>query len=295
MGANRVRLLYNPASGSGRGARAIVGIRAAFARCGFTDVRATAHAGDEARLVAEALGDGVETLVVAGGDGTWSNCAIPLARAGSPARLAILAAGTGNDFAKNLGHAARDPRALAERLADGTPPERRVDMGRVDDTWFLNVAGFGFDVACNHAAERLRPVPGAPRYVAAALAELFRYRGLALGVAGSAPAPHLLAVFANGAHFGGAFHIAPGARIDDGALDAVFVDDVAPLARLPLLARAIRGTHLASPHCRHHRTARVALTFAEPPWFEADGELRRAAAATVEVASVPGALRIVDA
>jgi diacylglycerol kinase (ATP) len=295
VGANRVRLLYNPASGSGRGARAIVGIRAAFARCGFTDVRATRHAGDEARLVAEAITDGVETLVVAGGDGTCSNCAIPLARAGSPARLAILATGTGNDFAKNLGRAAREPRALAERLADGAPPERRVDMGRVDDTWFLNVAGFGFDVACNHAAERLRPMPGAPRYVAAALAELFRYRGLPIGVGAGAPTRHLLAVFANGAYFGGAFHIAPGARIDDAALDAVFVDDVPPLARLPLLARAIRGTHLASPHCRHQRTNRVTLTFTEPPWFEADGELRRAHAATVEVASVPGALRIVDA
>lgn len=294
MAANRVRVLYNPASGSGRGARAIVSIRAAFARCGFPDVRGTTHAGDEARLVAEALADGVETLVVAGGDGTWSNCAVPLARAGSPARLAILAAGTGNDFAKNLGRSPRDPRALAERLADGAVPERRVDMGRVDDTWFLNVAGFGFDVACNHAAERLRPMPGAPRYVAAALAELFRYRGLPIGVEGATPTRHLLAVFANGAHFGGAFRIAPDARLNDGALDAVLVDDVPPLARLPLLARAIRGTHLASPHCRHRRATRVTLTFAEAPWFEADGELRRAAAPTVEVASVPGALRIVD-
>ncbi|MFM8780796.1 MAG: diacylglycerol kinase family protein, partial [Gemmatimonadota bacterium] len=60
MGAKAVRVLYNPASGSGRGARAIVGIRAAFARCGFTEVRATRHAGDEARLVAEAIADGVE-------------------------------------------------------------------------------------------------------------------------------------------------------------------------------------------------------------------------------------------
>ena len=60
----RLRLLYNPASGRGRGARAIVGIRAAFARCGFTDVRATTHAGDEARLVSEAIDDGVEPPVV---------------------------------------------------------------------------------------------------------------------------------------------------------------------------------------------------------------------------------------
>jgi hypothetical protein len=42
------------------------------------------------------------------------------------------------------------------------------------------------------------------------------------------------------------------------------------------------------------RTPRVTLRFAEAPWFEADGELCRAAGATVEVVSVPGALRVVD-
>ncbi len=293
MGAKAVRLLYNPASGSGRGARAIVGIRAAFARCGFTDVRATRHAGDEARLVAEAIADGVETLVVAGGDGTWSNCAVPLARAGSPARLAILAAGTGNDFAKNLGTPPRDARTLAERLADGGVTERRVDMGRVDDIWFLNVAGMGFDVACNAAAERLRPLPGAPRYVAAALAELFRYEGLPIGVDGAPMRRRLLAVAANGAHFGGAFRIAPDARIDDAALDVVVVDDLPGLARLPVLLRALRGAHLTHAAVTHQRTARVTLTFPAAPLIEADGELRQAASATVEVASVPAALRLV--
>jgi diacylglycerol kinase (ATP) len=291
----RVRILYNPASGRDNGARAIVPIRAAFARCGFTDVRGTTHAGDEARLVATAIADGVETIVVVGGDGTWSNCAVPLAKAGSPARMALLAAGTGNDFAKNLGLDPRDPRALAERLADGGVRERRVDLGRVDDTWFLNVAGFGFDVAVLRASMKYRRLRGPAVYVATALQEIFGYPGLPIAVDGGAPRPHLLAVFSNGKHFGGAFHIAPGARVDDGALDAILIADVPKLARLPLLARAIVGKHLASRHVTHRRTASMRLSFAEAPWFEVDGELRRAAGPTVEVAIVPAALRVVDA
>ncbi|MBK7907503.1 MAG: hypothetical protein IPJ78_13215 [Gemmatimonadetes bacterium] len=290
----RLRLLYNPASGRGRGAHAIVGIRAAFARCGFTDVRATTHAGDEARLVSEAIDDGVETLVVAGGDGTWSNCAIPLAKAGAPMRMALLAAGTGNDFAKNLGIDPRDPTALAERLADGGFRERRADMGRVDDTWFLNVAGFGFDVHVSHIAARYHRIKGPAVYVVSALQGILTYGGLPIGVDGEPPRDHLLAVFSNGAWFGGAFHIAPGATVDDGRLDAVLIRDVARLARLPLLARAIGGTHLTSPHVQHRRVTSTTLTFTERPWFEADGELRQAAGPTVEVASVPGALRMVD-
>lgn len=290
----RVRVLYNPASGRGRGARAIAGISAAFARCGFTDVRGTTHAGDEARLVREAIDDGVETIVVAGGDGTWSKCAIPLARAGAPARLALLAAGTGNDFAKNLGIDPRDPRGLAEHLADGEVLERRVDLGRVDDRWFLNVAGFGFDVAVLRASRESRMLRGAAVYLASALRELFRFPGLPIAVDGAPPREHLLAVFSNGSHFGGMFHIAPGAQIDDGMIDAILVSDVPTLARLPLLVSAIRGAHVRGPHASQLRTSRITLQFTDAPWFEADGELCRAAGATVEIASVPSVLRVVD-
>ena len=92
---------------------------------------------------------------------------------------------------------------------------------------------------------------------------------------------------------GGAFRIAPDARIDDAALDVVVVDDLPGLARLPVLLRALRGAHLTHAAVTHQRTARVTLTFPAAPLIEADGELRQAASAMVEVASVPAALRLV--
>ncbi|MEY4608466.1 MAG: hypothetical protein RL625_683 [Gemmatimonadota bacterium] len=297
VGGSAVRVLYNPAAGSGRGDRAIVGIRAAFARFGFLDVRATGRAGDEARLVAEAIADGVETLVVVGGDGTFSNCAGPIAAAGAPLRLALIPAGTGNDFVKNLGLIQATPaeraHRLAERLAQDAVSERRVDMGRIGGHWFVNVAGIGFDVACNRLAERLRPLPGAPRYIAAAVAEAVRYRAVPLGFDGGAMRPHLLAVFSNGTHFGGAFHVAPGARIDDGRLDAVAFTDVPRWRRLPLLLSALRGGHLGHPACTHRRATAFRVMCETAPWIEVDGELRRAPGAAVEVVSVSGALRLI--
>ncbi len=287
-------MLYNPASGRGRGARRIGAIREAFARYGFTDVRGTERTGDEARLVTEAIADGVETIVVAGGDGTFSKCAVTLARAGSPARMAILAAGTGNDFAKNLGLDPRDPARLARLIAQGAP-DRLVDLMRADDRWFINVVGFGFDVAVLAASNRTAWLKGPVVYVAHAVRQLFSFEGVHFSVDGEPPRSRLLAAISNGRSFGGTFTIAPDARVDDGLLDAVLIDDVAPLARVPLLAGVLRGTHLRSPHCSHRRAPRFTLTFDAPPWMDADGELVRAAGPVVELAVVPRALRIVDA
>ncbi|MCL4212487.1 MAG: diacylglycerol kinase family lipid kinase [Gemmatimonadales bacterium] len=287
-----VRLLYNPASGRGRGGRAIAGTKAAFARFGFTDVRGTARAGDEARLVDEALQDGIETIVVAGGDGTWSKCAVPLARAGSPARMAFLEAGTGNDFAQNLRMPSRDPLALAKRIAEGAG-ERRVDLGRVDDTWFLNVAGFGFDVAVLRRSHGWRLLRGSAVYVVSAIQELVRFEGIDVAVDG-AWGRRLMLVFSNGARFGGAFLVAPDAEVDDARLDALVVSDVPSLRRAAVLMSVLRATHRSQDAVRHFRTEGCRLEFGTPPWFEADGELHLAAGPGVEIASVPGALRVVD-
>lgn len=297
-GSDRVRILWNPASGRGRGARMIARIRAAFAAHGITDCRESQAAGDEARLVHEAIADGVETLVVAGGDGTWSKAAVALARAGSPARMAFVAAGTGNDFAKNLRAPARDPEAMARLVATGGE-ERRVDLGRVDDHWFTNVAGFGFDVAVLQASQRSRRLRGPAVYVAAALGELFSFSGLdtrVTGIGGDGTwRRRLMLVFANGREFGGTFKIAPAARVDDGRIDAVVFDDGARLSRIPLLLGALRGTHASHAMVTYQAAGEFSLECREPPAFELDGELHRAARATVTIGCVPGVLRVLDA
>lgn len=295
------RIIWNPASGRGRGARVFPRLRDAFARHGITDCVATTGAGDESRLVHEALHDGVQTIVVAGGDGTWGKCATALGRAGSPARIAFVAAGTGNDFAKNLRAPARDFAAMARLVAAGGE-ERRVDLGRVNDQWFANVAGFGFDAAVLQASHRVPLLRGPAVYVAAALGELLAYAGLdarvkAEGLHESAAAwgRRLMLVVANGREFGGTFRIAPPARVDDGRLDAVLFNEFGRMDRIPLLLRALRGSHLSHPQVHHAAVQRLILECRERPWFELDGELHRATEARLEISVVPGALRVLDA
>ena len=180
-----IRVLWNPQSGRGLGARLHNQVRAAFAQHGITDLVATTREGDEARLVHEAIADGVETVVAVGGDGTWGKCATALAKAGSPARMAFVSAGTGNDFAKNLRAPSTDIAAMAALIASGGV-ERRVDLGRVDDRWFANVAGFGFDVEVLIASRGLPALRGPALYVAAALGQIFGFNGIPVKITGVA-------------------------------------------------------------------------------------------------------------
>jgi diacylglycerol kinase (ATP) len=292
---SRSVVIVNPASGRGAGTRLLPRLNALFAEHGITDIRTTAAPGDEARVVGEAVRDGAETIAVAGGDGTWGKCAVALARLGSPARMAFIANGTGNDFAKNLPTPAADHRAMAALVAHGTR-EQTVDLGRVDEQWFLNVAGFGFDVEVNVAtADRTGWLRGDAVYIAAALRLLFRYHGFRVTAdvfGDEGPRLRMMLIISNGKNFGGAFLIAPSASVDDGLLDFVSVGDVHKLARIPLFARALRGAHLTHPAVGAVRAAAATLTFDAPPRFELDGDLHQATGSIVQVGLIPRALRV---
>jgi diacylglycerol kinase (ATP) len=292
---DRVCVLLNPASGRGRGARLEPRIRAAFAARGVTDVRRTAAPGDERTLALRAIDEGRTTLVAVGGDGTWSRVGNAILESGADVRLALLSAGTGNDFAKTLGVPAGDIEAAARLAIEG--PDRRIDVGRIEGRHFLNIAGFGFDIAVLEDIERIGWLSGDALYLFSALRQLIGYRGIDIGIASPAarrpPVRHLMLIVANARHFGGSFHIAPGASLTDGALDSISVHDAPPLRRLSLFRAATRGTHVTLAEVVAERAPRFTLRFAAPPCYETDGEYHRARDAELEVSCVPRALRVV--
>ncbi len=291
----RVCVIVNPASGRGRGARALPGVRAAFAAVGVTDIRLTEAREDERAVARRALDEGCTTLVAVGGDGTWSNVANAILESRADCRLALVAAGTGNDFAKTAGAPATDV-ALTARLAVAGP-DAKVDVGRIEDRHFLNIAGFGFDIAVLEDISRIPFLRGDALYIFSALRQLGGYGGVDIDVSSAARhrgrIRHLMLIVANAKHFGGAFHIAPDASLTDGRLDAVALHDTSLFGRLGLFASAIRGTHVSRPGVHVEQAASFTLRFPEPPAYETDGEYRRAVRAELEVACVPGALRVV--
>jgi diacylglycerol kinase (ATP) len=288
-----VCVIVNPASGRGLGARTLPAVRDAFAAVGITDVRLSDVPRGEQTLARRAIEEGKRTLVAVGGDGTWSNVANVILGTGADVRLGLVAAGTGNDFYKTVGAPARDPAATARLVADGT--EVRVDVGRIEDRYFLNVAGFGFDIAVLEDIRDIGWLRGRALYFYSALRQLLGYRGVEIGVGSGASrrqARHLMLIVANARHFGGSFRIAPQASLVDGKLDVVSIHDATAMRRLQLFGAAMRGTHGDHPEVVVEQSDCFHLSFPSPPAYETDGEYNVASSAQLEVSCVPRRLRV---
>jgi diacylglycerol kinase (ATP) len=292
----RTCVIVNPAAGRGRGAKLGPAIEAAFADQG-ADIRFTSARGGETEAARAAIEEGAGTLVVVGGDGTASNVANVILHSGRDVRMAVLPAGTGNDMAKVLGTARSTPAEVAALCSSGST--QRMDVGRVEDVYFVNCCGFGFDVAVLEGIARNTWLRGNAVYVYTALSQILGYRGLEAGVSSSRSSRgverHLLLVIANAAYFGGAFEIAPGARAVDGELDAVSILNIAPWKRPAILAAAMAGRHERFAECIRDRAPWFDLIFPGPPVYECDGELHHARTASLRITSCPAALTVVAA
>ncbi len=175
-------------------------------------------------------------------------------------------------------------------------PDVPVDVGKIEGKYFLNVTGFGFDMAVLEDIRNIGWLTGPALYNYSALRQLLFYRGVRIGIrtgAATRQAHHLMLIIANARYFGGTFFLAPQASLTDGQLDAVSFHDTSPLRRMRLFAKVIRGTHTAQPEVVIEQSDRFHLHFPAPPPYEIDGEYNRASSAELTVTCVPKALRVV--
>ncbi len=214
-------------------------------------LRETTAPGDAERVAREVP---AELLLVFGGDGTLHEAVNGLLDGGSARPLAVIPAGTGNDFARNTG-LPLDPEAVVDRLARAVP--RRVDLGRVRfresgvvrTRLFLNSASTGVSARANRFAWRMRKLlPGRIRYpVAGAVALLAEGRGLFrvdLGSERIFEGEALNLTVANCASFGGGLRISPASSPEDGVLDLVVIGKLGSLRALLALSRLRSGGHV---------------------------------------------------
>jgi diacylglycerol kinase (ATP) len=291
----------NPAAAGGRGARRWDRIAPhALTRWPGLAVRLTQGSGDAERW---ARTTGPDLLLVAGGDGTLHEVVNGLLAGSRNPLLVILATGSGNDAARNLG-LPLDPVAAVRQLHDG--PERHADLGQCHfrepdgsavSRGFLNSLSLGISARASRIALRLRRIrPASLRYRLAGLAALLAGGRLAVEVREGAEllseGPLLNLSVANGGGFGGGLLISPDSRPDDGVLELVSIR----LGRLRagIALAGLKGIQPAAGSGISVRALAGPVQLRAGPGlvpFELDGE-HRVAAGPLEVGVLPGRLRV---
>jgi YegS/Rv2252/BmrU family lipid kinase len=269
-----IAIIINPLSGGASlgqaRARADLATAVAEAHGERADVFVTERGGHARELARAAVANGARLIFAWGGDGTVNEVASALAF--QPVPLGLVPAGSGNGFARELRIDPRPERAIADALHARPRP---IDVGEVESRLFVNVAGLGFDayVAAEFAKRgHRRGLSGYVTIVARALMTYVPVRYTITTAAGSQTARAILVTVANSAQFGNGARIAPRARLDDGLLDLVIVEERARWRTIRHIPRLFDGTVDRMPGCSICNITEATIESEQPMVFHVDGE-----------------------
>ncbi len=280
MTDSSVQLYVNPTAGRGRAGKRLLRIEELLGQAGVTfETHLSEDVGDLEQQVRDVVSRGADRIVVAGGDGSVHEAVNGIMAADGTARLGVIPTGTGNDFAKaseiplDWEHATS---LLGDRIA-ANARWRCIDIGRMNERYFANGVGIGFDAKVTKVARSYRWPIGDFVYLIA----LFRciVDGVitpdmtitADGMTRSGPTT--LVNVSNGAWVGGMFYIAPMADNSDGKLELLVADPVSRLRTLGLLPRILAGTHVGQKEVSHVGVSHVTIEATAPVPSHLDGEV----------------------
>jgi len=280
-------VIYNPHAAGGRH-----GIDASEAAAEFISAGAEATL-REMDFDSEPLGadEEFDAIVVCGGDGTLNYMLNVIMRAGVTTPIAVIPAGTANDFATMIGME-RNPRAAARQILAGEP--HAYDCGKVNDRYFINVFSFGiFTTTSQHTPDNAKRKFGRLAYLHEGVKELTSPRAIPLHIScdeGEYDTTAAIVLVFNGVS-AGRMTFAPTAQADDGRLDMILITFEGNIIRS--LFGALR--HLAGHRdtaVRHFRSSRFEIS-TDCDGIDTDTDGEAAPALPAKVQCIAGGITII--
>ena len=279
-----IPILLNPSAGSGKAGRARERLEAELKRQGIFYTLTITDSEAQLRSLTRSLAAEGLTLAGAGGDSTFLVMLNEIMAAQTRPRLGLIGIGSSNDIPREFGIQTLE-RACAA-LKGGTT--RTIDIGFVEigtepKRHFLGQANIGLGAAVNRyvarLAERSRRL-ARRQSLAGFLGILDAYRSGRVpldlkieGPSGSARGKYVVAVFSNIRFWATGRIIAPGARPDDGALDACLISacSIGRLARVNAAAKT--GHHIRRREVTMLRSPEFRVSSPRAFLIQADGEI----------------------
>ncbi len=185
-------------------------------------------------------------VIAVGGDGLFHKILQRLVPAQIP--VAVIPAGTGNDFVRTLGWDLDSYDAQLQAVTSLQPTA--IDLGLVDGEWFAAILSTGFDSIVNEKANTMSWPKGPMKYNAAIAIELPRFKPrhyeITLDDRTISTEAMLIAV-SNGRSYGGGMLVCPAANITDGLFDVMVLHPVSTIEFIRVFPRVFAGTHTMHP------------------------------------------------
>jgi diacylglycerol kinase (ATP) len=212
--------------------------------CGSTAAQSEMELGEQIKA------GKVSAVVVVGGDGLVNMALQHLAQTDIP--MMVVAAGTGNDFARTSGLFGKSIQELVDLMRSASP--KAVDLGKVTisgrSRWFGQVMSTGFDSVVNERANRFSKIQGKMKYNIATVLELPKFSALDYRIVADGREINtkaMLVAVANGPTYGGGMRICPNADRLDGLFDIMILKPVPKLEFIKVFPKVFKGTHITHP------------------------------------------------
>lgn len=266
----RICFIINPISGINRNPQKIVRwIETTLEPSGHEfEILYTRESGDGARLAREAVEKGCDMVTAVGGDGTINEVGSGLVN--SAAALGVIPAGSGNGFSRNFSIPLDQRKAIRLLL---NPAMVRIDVGRINNRFFFNVAGIGLDAEISRYFEQFG-IRGSLPYFFVGTRAFVNYRPDTVKISFSdrelEVRPLVLSI-ANASQYGNGAVIAPQARPDDGLLDLCILDPMPVWKAVQRLPRLFNGTINQVEGFQSYQVDSLTIRRSQPGFVHTDG------------------------
>jgi len=270
--------IVNPTAGGGSGKRIIPELEAQLdSRSLDAEIVLTERHGHATELSEKFLARSFTHIIAVGGDGTMNEVASPLINQKGIC-TGLVPAGTGNDFIQILGFPDRFNKAHWEVFFNGHAIT--MDAGKVNDKYFLNGMGLGFDaqVAAENYIEpgEVAKGGGKGKYIWHILKTLLFYKECQVKIDSRNEVKSsdcFMNTVAIGRRFAGSFFLTPEAIANDGLLDICMIRRLNLLQRLKILTMVPKGTHIHDDKVDYYQTEKLSIAFGKKVPYHVDGEL----------------------
>lgn len=286
----KAKLIYNPVSGKGSFVQQLDKVIATFQESGwYLSLYRTSPGVPVERFLAD--NEGYDAVLAAGGDGTIHQVVNAMATYKVHLPLGIFPVGTVNDFATYLGIPG-DTDACARVVLQENVVQ--LDIGQVNDSYFLNVVSGGLLTDVPHTTPlKLKNLLGRLAYYAKGLEALPKFKPLALKIETTEKtweAEYLLFLVLNSSAAGSFRHLAPAAAVTDGLLDVLLIKNCSLSELVALFFKLLKGRHVEDPNVIYFQTRALCISGSEKIISDLDGE--QGPALPLEIRSRPHAIQV---